>query len=282
MNNYEFPVLYANKVEEEAKSNISDKLISHKKTVDALERQKKIDHDTADWGKYGAIAGFIPGFIIFWMMNSFAAAIAVVITTTLLGAGSGVFIASMINKYIDSKNNDLASKILIEDTRYENEVKQINELAQEKVDAYTKEFETLAQQMSVNFAESTLAVKVIEWMTNGFSRTIDFADRRSHIDTINVPFSFNVYCDKIVCALGTYDFELNRCANLSNPLEQTALARAIASAIMLNITMEHDKDISGTAFKIDISYSYNSAAMYVNVNITYSAPNGNYRDVEHW
>ena len=36
---------------------------------------------------------------------------------------------------------------------------------------YASEFETTAQKMSVQFAESQLAIEVIEWMTNGFIKT---------------------------------------------------------------------------------------------------------------
>lgn len=134
--------------------------------------------------------------------------------------------------------------------------------------------------MSVRYAESALATEVINWMTEGFARTIDATDRRSHIERINVPFSFNVYTNKITCNLGTYDFEIKRCANLTSPLEQTAIARAIASAIQLNITMKYPKDASGTDFVLNISYAY--AENHVSASITYTAPNGNYRSVQSW
>ena len=134
--------------------------------------------------------------------------------------------------------------------------------------------------MSVRYSESKLATEVIDWMSKGFSKTIDASDRRSHIEKINVPFSFKVYPDKISCPLGTYDFEIKRCANLNSPLEQTALARAIASSIQLNITMKYPKDASGTDFVLDIAYAYSEN--YVSISIIYTAPNGNYKPVKQW
>ena len=117
-------------------------------------------------------------------------------------------------------------------------------------------------------------------MTNGFCKTIDAADRRGHVEKITVPFVFNVFVDKITCNLGTFDFELKRCRSLNNPLEQTALARAIVSAIQLNIIMRYPKDSSGTDVSIDISYSYTDE--YSATTITYVAPNGHYKAVRGW
>lgn len=134
--------------------------------------------------------------------------------------------------------------------------------------------------MSVQFAESQLASEVIDWMTNGYAKAIDSADRRSYIERINVPFLFKVYFDEITCNLGTFYFEIKRCANLNSPVEQTALSRAIASAIQLNVTMKYPKDASGTDVVTDISYSY--GADYVEVRLNYSAVNGNYEAVRDW
>ena len=164
--------------------------------------------------------------------------------------------------------------------RLERKIEEINSTYKKKYEDYLKTFEFTAQQNSVKFAESKLAKEVIEWMTEGFSKTIDATDRRSHIERINVPFAFNVYTDKITCNLGTYDFEIKRCSNLTSPIEQTALARAIASAIQLNIVMKYPQDESGTSISIDIDYNYSAESP--TTTVTYVAPNGNYRVVEKW
>lgn len=148
---------------------------------------------------------------------------------------------------------------------------------------YNDEFEAEVQSLSVKFAESTLAKEVIAWMTEGFIKTINAADRRSHVEKIIVPFIFNVYQDKITCNLGTYDFKLKRCANLTGPVEQTALARVLATALQLNIIMEYPKDASGTDISININYRNNFADVrYTSGQISYVAPNGNYEAVKSW
>ena len=122
---------------------------------------------------------------------------------------------------------------------------------------------------------------MISWMTNGFARTINAADRRAHIQTINVPFRFSVYANRITCNLGEYNFELQRCNNLPNGLAQAALSRAVATAIRLNITMQFPKDPSGTAIVTNISSQYKNDDS-VEATIVYSAPNGFYKPVQSW
>lgn len=207
------------------------------------------------------------------------------------GFGTGVvvaFICGIIGLAIDKSNKssyedsqaNADSRVKEEEYFIEKEVQKIQSDAQIEKNQYFNEFENNAQNLSVQFAESELAKEVIEWMTNGFCKTIDAADRRSHVEKITVPFVFNVFNNKITCNLGTYDFELKRCRNLNSPLEQTALARAIVSAIQLNIIMKYPKDSSGTDISIDISYSYTNE--YPSTTITYVAPNGNYKAVRCW
>lgn len=180
----------------------------------------------------------------------------------------------------ENNQSDIDSRISQENNELEKEIKDIKEKAEKEQQEYLVRFETNAQTMSVRFAESELAKEVIEWMTNGFCRTIDSADRRSHIEQINVPFIFNVFNNKITCNLGTYDFQLKRCQNLNNPLEQTALARAIVSAIQVNIIMRYPKDSSNTRISVNINYEYTSECPIT--TITYTAPNGNYEAVRNW
>lgn len=149
-----------------------------------------------------------------------------------------------------------------------------------KYNDYVKSFENDTQQRSIQLAESSLAKEVIDWMTEGFSKAIDAADRSSHIQVIDVPFVFNVYRDKITCNLGTYDFEIKRCDNLTSPVEQSALAIAIASAMQVSIIMKYPKDVSGTDVSINIGYDYTAECSIA--KITYVAANGNYQAKKSW
>lgn len=145
---------------------------------------------------------------------------------------------------------------------------------------YVLQFENEAKRQSIKFAESQLAKEVITWMTNGFCSAIDATDRRPHIQEIDVPFVFNVYCNKITCNIGTYDFELKRCANLTSVMDQAALTRAIASAIQLNVVMKYPKDISGESINVNIEYTYTKDSAVA--TLRYTAYNGNYRPTMSW
>ena len=202
------------------------------------------------------------------------------ILLTIAGLAVGGILAAIINKQYEENAQEIASQISSEENHSQVSREKILTDAENEYERYVLSFESVAQSMSVQFAESQLAVEVVEWMTNGFIKTIDAADRRSHIENIYIPFNFNIYANKITCNLGTFDFEIKRCRNLNNPLEQTALARAIASTIQLNITMKYPQDISGTNIVINTGYSYGED--HVSTNVVYTANNGNYRAVRDW
>ena len=231
----------------------------------------------------GGIVGLVIGlFMCIPMANngSFGGAFMTWIICGIIGGCIGVAICGSM---ITSRNEQIAANKQEQENerkRLERKIEEINSTYQKMYENYVKNFELTAQQESVKFAESRLAKEVIEWMTDGFSKTIDATDRRSHIERINVPFAFNVYTNKITCNLGTYDFEIKRCSNLTSPIEQTALARAIASAIQLNIVMKYPQDESGTSISINIDYNYSTECP--TTTVTYVAPNGNYRAVEKW
>lgn len=228
----------------------------------------------------GIFGGFIPCSCVCINNNSVGAGIATWLVISVIFSVIGFALDESAKSSYDDAQANASSRVKEEEESITREVQKIQSDAQIEKNQYFTEFENNVQNMSVKFAESELAKEVIEWMTNGFCKTIDAADRRSHVEKITVPFVFNVFKDKITCNLGTFDFELQRCRNLDSPLEQTALARAIASAIQLNIIMKYPKDLSGTDISIDISYSYTNE--YPAITITYVAPNGNYKAVRGW
>ena len=116
---------------------------------------------------------------------------------------------------------------------------------------------------------------------------IDSADRREHIQYLNILFSFQVFTNKITCNLGTYDFELHRCDNL-NYVEMAALAKSLATSIELNIRMKYLQDASGTPIEVEMAsdmkkgiYSSNYG-VHCDTTITYRAYNGYYRNTTNW
>lgn len=216
---------------------------------------------------------------MFWIMFGIIGGVLGLILYGLVIAAQNASNKSLDNQIASAKQST-EQKIAVERQRYEAIVAQITNEAERQYQTYLTGFNGEAQKMSVRFAESPLAVEVIEWMSDGFCRTIDAADRRSHISEINIPFMFRTYRNKIECNLGVFDFEIKRCDELTSPLEQTALTRAIASAIQLNITMRYPKDASGTNIVTNIAYDYKQDN--VAATIIYTAPNGNYKATRGW
>lgn len=280
-----FPEEQFKLIEVEKSNAINEEQKKHSTMLDTIRKEHTTKPDVSFYGVCGAVVGTIIAFFIClandnntsmgmgaWFMTwPICAVIAAII---------GVFIGKGVVSSWEDGNNSIAQKEQNEINRTKRKIEEINSTYQKMYENYVKNFELTAQQESVKFAESRLAKEVIEWMTDGFSKTIDATDRRSHIERINVPFAFNVYTNKITCNLGTYDFEIKRCSNLTSPIEQTALARAIASAIQLNIVMKYPQDESGTSISINIDYNYSTECP--TTTVTYVAPNGNYRAVEKW
>ncbi len=215
----------------------------------------------------------------FWFMFGVIGGILGLIIWGLIAAAQSRSNKSIDNRIASTEKN-ADSQIAKETKRFDKVIGQVRQEADAQYKVYLQGFNAEAQKMSVRFAESSLAVEVIDWMTSGFANTIDAADRRSHVQEINIPFVFKTYRNKIECNLGTFDFEIKRCDELETPLEQTALTRAIASAIQLNITMKYPQDASGTNIVTNISYAYYKD--YVSATIIYTATNGNYKKTKSW
>lgn len=286
-----FPPAYKQTIKDQAQQQIT----TEKKR--SSERQSNIKNNVskapegATWILGTGIVGFVIGFfvcvtefndrsseitldeVVFELWRSW-------LIWTVVGLALGIILFLFIKAIHSNNINNMQEEIKNEESHTKQNCDRILRDVDKEYAQYLKEFESESQKMSVNFAESQLAIEVIEWMTNGFVKTIDAADRRTHIPKIEIPFNFHVYKNKIVCNLGTYDFEIKRCRNLKGPLEQTALARAIASAIQLNITMKYSQDISGTSIITNTVYTYEQD--YVSASIIYTAQNGNYRAVRDW
>lgn len=280
----QFPHDYEKQAKMNAQRKVSDERSLSDSRIDNIRKGILKPVDSFTWFFGGGFIGFIIGFFVCCGVcdatEEYGVSFATWLGITVVCGIIGVIIAASVNSSRNNSEKEADNEIELEKSRCEEAIKQINDDVKNEINLYKSKFEVEAQQMSVRYSESKLATEVVDWMTNGFSKTIDASDRRSHVEKIKVPFSFKVYADKISCPLGIFDFEIKRCANLNSPLEQTALSRAIASSIQLNITMKYPKDASGTDFVLDITYDYSEN--YVLTSIIYTAPNGNYRSVQQW
>ena len=279
-----FPCEYERMIEDEKRnkhSEINSESYKRKQRTDAMRQNKPENNYTGGGAAIGACAGLV-GCLYGCCTNIHSD--AYVFACTLIPFAVAFIIGIIIDvvtskSYKDSmKNADVRMDEEEKNVAAQNQ--KIDRECNERKNAYVRQFELEAQNLSVNFAESDLAQKVIVWISDGFIDTIKNADRSSHIKKIDVPFIFNVYADKITCNLGEFNFEIQRCSKLRSPLEETALARAIASSVQVNIAMKFPEDPSGTGVVIDKAYEYFDD--HISVTVNYSAPNGGYQEVKSW
>ena len=150
-------------------------------------------------------------------------------------------------------------------------------------DEYTKKFEDIANTVSIEkFAGSKLLEEknIVNWIMDNFGRYIDMAQREKHIKNVEVVYQFNVFTDKITCSGGTFDFNIQRCPELTSAIEQTALAMAIATELKIRTVMTYPKDVKDKDAKVSVKYSYTQTN--VQANLIYTAVNGNYEPVGSW
>lgn len=119
----------------------------------------------------------------------------------VIGGAIGVGLFALYHKREDSVyafNCKITKKQEEKDIICQQNIKQIQQETEEKYQQYLKNYEQKAQEKSVDFATSELAQEIIEWITDGFCRTIDAADRRPHVKTIDVPFEISVLADQVL------------------------------------------------------------------------------------
>ena len=161
------------------------------------------------------------------------------------------------------------------DSECEAKIRQIEKTYEQGVIKHQEEFARAQREASLTYIDSPVAKEITDFMLKPLLKTIRSCDRRPHVKVINVPFSFEVYSNKVTSTYGTYDFEIERVQFLKTMEEQAALANAIATAIHTEIITTFEVDPSGGEVDpMDIDYQY--GANYVKASMTYHAANGNF------
>lgn len=151
-----------------------------------------------------------------------------------------------------------------------------------KCDKYTNAFYGEVRSRASTYIDSKMVENVANWMVEGYMRLITSQQRDAHILSVDVPFQFKVYKDKITCNLGTFDFEIERAARINSCIEQAIVARAIATDIRIAI-VEKTKDnhkLNDVASEVKLEYGDDHSAAIA--TFSYIAKNGNYKAVEKW
>lgn len=285
---HEFPFVFEKKAKQDLQEDISRRKSQSVLRINDLEGSQKKEpakYGLAAMGPLGGIGGLISCTCVscsgdIWGSDILGYGFLTFIIWIVIAFGLGWVIDFAVQKAWEDEIKNIDNQIECETSNRDEYIKTITHDCEVKCKKYAETFEKATQEMSIQYAASSLAQGVISWMTDGFCKTIDAADRRPHIESINVPFVFDVYTNKITCNLGTFDFELQRCRNLNSPLEQAALARAIASSIQLNVIKKYPQDVTGSPVDVSISFSY--AQDRPIVTVSYVAQNYNYKPVADW
>lgn len=255
----------------------------------------------------GALVCFAKGNEIDAAINfssSLGAAFSLWFAFGIVGLVLGLLLYGVYTYFLNKYNNGIDEKARLADKSLEEQIEVLRNRCEEQIakirkneeDEYLKyleKFNNEAQKMSVVFADKTVVIALAQKITEGFCRKIDEADRRSHIKDIIIPIGFNVRKNCIEVAFSidlqkqnqtsdfeVYDFDINRFEELRSPLEQTAVARAVASAVQVEIMTKYPTDVCGSNVVTETFYNYGDD--FVTAIISYSAKNLNYKERIGW
>ena len=224
-----------------------------------------------DWAFYGFIIGVTLTIGMPGCSSGRASAEAwICIVAVCTVAGVIVAIRAKSTKSLESKRLSIESKM-------REDMARLDDVCDKEVRIH---FEKAQHEYSAAFIGNAITKEIADYMLESLLKTIRSYDRRSHIREINVPFSFEVYPNKVMSSYGTYDFKIERVQFLKSMEEQAALAYAIATAIHAEITTIFEVDPSGgEVYPMDVDYQYDTNyeyISYVKASMTYHAANGNF------
>lgn len=234
-------------------------------------------------GFFGAVLGVVIGFVVGAVADLIIHNHDYDYISYVIFGGSIVLLTSIgvIGGAVTVRSENRARRqIEMERANTEYITARIIDESKQKTADYLNLFEQEVKAKTDVYAESSLAKEVTLWMCEPFAESIANAERDSYIEKIDVPFNYNVFSDRITSNIGTFDFKKNRCENLGSRVEQAALARALAAAIQLEISIRFPQDSSGPDNRIDIKTSYGKDS--ADVEILYSAENGYYKPIRSW
>ena len=204
---YEFPTTYKQTLDQRTAQKIIDEESRSNNQQYSIRRQLGEKPDGSIYTLGVGFVGFVIGFFICCNNGdnpdgTIGSTLGTWLICTIIGLVIGAIKSSSVSKSYNESVNAANCSLEREKEQTVHNKEKIQADAEKECCDYIAQFEAAAQSMSVQFAESQLAIEVIEWMTQGFAKAIDSTDRRSHVERIDVPFMFEVYSSKITCNLG--------------------------------------------------------------------------------
>lgn len=210
------------------------------------------------------------------------------LTTGVVSIIVSFLITVTLSVIISSKGESLIKK---DEITYQKWCEKQQKESNMKVQDYNVRFENEAQKLCSKFFDSPMTEEIVDKMKGYVERNFSNADRNSYVEQITVDLSCRVYKNKVEWVYGNdvenYNFVVNRCAILKNPLEQAALARAIARKLQNYVKQRYSVDVQGTKSVIEVRISelpnYKTKICdYSSIEIKYKAPNKYYMKARLW
>lgn len=236
----------------------------------------------------GAIIGFILGLFACYSIYSHGADgyFLMLLCLVITGGFLGMVIGKIKHKPCTRSADD---EIAEERFSLSMAIQQILNQADIEKENYRRNFEAEAQQLSTQYVSSPLTLEISCWMTEKFSKIIEEKPRVNSIEIIEIPFSFDVNAHSVRYESRFerkfFNFTEERYSNLETPMEQAALAHAIASIIKTNTENKYQTDVCGTNTTVLTSFQYHYADREnykLSVQLTYTAPNSLYQAIRDW
>lgn len=301
----QFPHEYELKRRKRVESDIRAEQSRTASRVKTIEIRKGTPADIANWAGGWALTGFVVGFFACCGQCGKDVEISTVFITwiaiTVLGALLGAALARIMNAQQRSINEVASAKAEEERLRCEKTADELRAQAERDIAAYKNEFEAEAQRMSAQYIQNSFVAKVIDHYTELLASKIEAVYRSDDRSMVEAELCFEVYSNGIAVE-GTASFDFRgkdnywftkeRLEELRRPLEQAAVAHAIANAIPGNYVRKYPKVVTDRNIRLNVSYTYRGYYLLTGIDdvknqqehvcecITYTATNGNYRPVQ--
>lgn len=209
----------------------------------------------------GAIGDFIVTFIVVMI-------IGIVLDFVVMLVGAAFADASRKKQERNMENQKEAAQ---------KGIKQRQTQTEASIQEYALAFDKAVKSAVPKFVSNKTTEAIGNCILGNFMDRIAAAPRDQKNSDIIVSCSYEVYADQVQHQSGVFSFSQNHCSHLSGPVEQAALAQAIASYLEFRVLEWYKKDPSGSIPWMETDAE--DSALARKMTVYYKAVNANYRGI---
>lgn len=187
-----------------------------------------------------------------------------------------VGITFLMGTIVGTKKKDFQNIDARKNTAEEDKKKRQEE-ARRSISEYAESFDRAVKDTVQWFASNKTTEEIGDRILGSFVDAIERAPRDASTKDISVACQYSVYANQVQYGGGIFSFSQNHCSSLAGPVEQAALAQAIAAYLEIRVLEKYEKDPCGSVPQIRIDIADNAAAR--TITVTYKAANVNYRGI---